>query len=565
MHQNLVTVKELPPDKLNSHFANVSDTIITKDQSKLNDLSFLKRFCESKISNSTLTIPPIAIYEVYNALLQLKQTGTRGLDDLDGKIIKMSAHVITETVTYIYNLCIDKNYFPKAFKQAKVIPIYKSGDNKDPSNYRPISILSVLSKPLEKHINKHLLSYLKTNELIHPNQSGFREHHSCHTALTTLVDTFYKNINKNEFTGVLFVDFAKAFDVIDHDLILRKLTLYGLSNDTLHLISFLSNRKQLVCINTIKSDFLPVKYGIPQGSVLGPLLFSLYINDLPLFIKALCELFADDTTIHSSHSNLNNLLLSLQESINNLLQWTELNHMSLNSYKTKHMTITTRQKRQNISSRMPLYIGNEKIVEVATHKVLGVTIDNNLSWTNHVNELTKRVSQKLYQLAKIKHFLNAHARKLFFHSHIQPIIDYASTLWDSASTNTLKPLVSIHKRALKLTLLKSTSLTAHDYKLLDVLPLKLKLEFNKGIIMHKIVFGYAPSNLKLNFHLNQSRHSHKLVVPRPRLDLFKCSLMYSGGNLWNNLPLSIKILSDHKAFKKTFKQYLMEKITTNID
>ena len=199
---------------------------------------------------------------------------------------------------------------------------------------------------------------------------------------------------------------------------------------------------------------------------------------------------------------------------------------------------------------MPLYIGNEKIVEVATHKVLGVTIDNNLSWTNHVNELTKRVSQKLYQLAKIKHFLNAHARKLFFHAHIQPIIDYASTLWDSACANTLKPLVSIHKRALKLTLLKSTSLTAHDYKLLDVLPLKLKLEFNKGIFMHKIVFGYAPSNLKLNFHSNQNRHSHKLVVPRPRLDLFKCSLTYSGGNLWNNLPLSIKILSDHKAFKK---------------
>ena len=362
------------------------------------------------------------------------------------------------------------------------------------------------------------------------------------------------------------MDFAKAFDVIDRDLLLRKLTLYGLSNDTLHLISsFLSNRKQLVCINTVKSDFLPVKYGIPQGSVFGPLLFSLNINDLPLFIKALCELFADDTTIHSSHSNLNNLLLSLQESINNLLQWTELNHMSLNSYKTKYMTITTRQKRQNISSRMPLYIGNEKIVEVATHKVLGVTIDNNLSWTNHVNELTKRVSQNLYQLAKIKHFLNAHARKLFFHAHIQPIIDYASTLWDSASANTLKPLVSIHMRALKLTLLKSTSLTAHDYKLLDVLPLKLKLEFNKGIIMHKIVFGYAPSNLKLNFHSNQNRHSHKLVVPRPRLDLFKCSLMYSGGTLWNNLPLSIKILSDHKAFKKTFKQYLMEKITTNID
>ena len=160
MYQNLVIVKELLPDKLNSNFSNVSDTVITSDKSKLNILSLLKQFCESKISNPTLTIPPIAIYEVYSALLQLKQTGTRGLDDLDGKIIKMCTHVITDTVTYICNLCIDKNYFRKAFKQAKVIPIYKSRDNKDPSNYRPISVLSVLSKPLEKHINKHLLFYL---------------------------------------------------------------------------------------------------------------------------------------------------------------------------------------------------------------------------------------------------------------------------------------------------------------------------------------------------------------------------------------------------------------------
>ena len=160
---------------------------------------------------------------------------------------------------------------------------------------------------------------------------------------------------------VYFVDFVKAFNVIDHDLLLRKLALYGLSSDTPHWIfSFLSNREQLVCLNIIKSDFLPVKYGIPQGS--SPLLFFLYINVLPLFIKALCELFADDTTIHSSHSDLNNLSHTLQERINNLLQWTELNHMPLNSYKTKYMTITTRQKRQNISTRMALYIGNEKIV-----------------------------------------------------------------------------------------------------------------------------------------------------------------------------------------------------------
>ena len=172
--------------------------------------------------------------------------------------------------------------------------------------------------------------------------------------------------------------------------------------------------------------------------------------------------------------------------------------MSLNSYKTKYMTTTTRQERQSISS--------QKIDDVVSHKVLGVTIDNNLSWKNRVNELTKRVSQKLYQLSKIKHFLNAHARKLFifyfFNALIQSVVEHASTLWDSASAKTLKPLTSIHKRSLKLTLLTYTSLTAHDYNVLDGLPLKLKLEFNKGIIMHKIVTGYAPSTLKFNFHSN---------------------------------------------------------------
>ena len=130
---------------------------------------------------------------MYNALLQLKQTGTRGLDDLDGKINKVCAPVITDTLTYIYSICIDKHYFPKAFKQATVIPIYKSGERKDPSDYRAISLLSVISKTLEKDTNNHLLSHFKTNDLLHPNQSGFREHHSCHTAHTTLVDKWQRN------------------------------------------------------------------------------------------------------------------------------------------------------------------------------------------------------------------------------------------------------------------------------------------------------------------------------------------------------------------------------------
>ena len=163
-----------------------------------------------------------------------------------------------------------------------------------------------------------------------------------------------------------------------------------------------------------------------------------------------------------------------------------------------------------------------------------------------MNDLTKRICQKLYQLSKIKHFLNTYARKQFFQAHIQSTIDYASTLWDFASANTLKPLSSMQRRTLKLILLKPTTLTAHEYKSVDILPLKSKLEYNKGIVMHKIVTGSAPSTLITNFCSNQSRHSHKLIVPLPLLNLFKCSLTYSGGNFWNNLPLSIKSLRNNQ-------------------
>ena len=425
-----------------------------------------------------------------------------------------------------------------------------------------ISILSILSKPLERHMYKHISIHLNKYELIHQNQSGFRQNYSCHTALIQMIDRWLLNINNNEFTGVVFADLAKAFDVINHSLLLRKLALYKISNNSLQLItSFLSNRRQLVHVNGSDSDFLPVKYGVPQGTILGPVLFSLYINDLPLYIKGLCELFADDNSIHSNSPCLNILSSNLQESVNKLIEWTNLNHMSLNPQKTKCMCITTRQKRQNqVSSLNPIYISGERVTEVESHRVLGVTIDNNLSWSDHVHILSKQISQKVFQLSKIKHFLNTHARKQFFHAHIQSLIDYASTLWDSASANIIKPLESSYKRALKLILLKPQTLTADDYLSLDILPLKQKLEYNKMILMHRVVTGNAPPVIIEQFSLNTIRQSKRLVVPLPRIDLFKTSFMYSAANCWNNLPISLKTISSYHGFKTSLKKHFLSKL-----
>ena len=554
---------DLSSDSLNAHFCSIATTTIKSDRSHSNTLDILKDYCHSKNVSSNLVIPLMNIYDVYNALTHLKQTNSRGLDGIDGKILKIAAPVIADSLTYIYNLCISKNTIPKAFKTAKVIPIFKGGDHSDPSNYRPISILSILSKPLEHHINKHILNHFNQYNLFHPNQSGFRANHSCHTALTNLIDQWLTNINNNKITGVIFVDFAKAFDVIDHSLLLRKLQVYGSSDNTLKLMSsFLSERKQVVSNKGDVSTLLPNNFGVPQGSVIGPLLFSIYINDLPLSVNTQCELFADDTTIHTCHSHLNEVTSALQESIHQLLEWSEQNHMNLHPQKTKYLTITTRQKRQNLPASSPaIFINNDLIEEVDHHKMLGLTIDNNLSWMHHISILCKKISKCVYQLSRMKHFLDLNSRKIFFNAYIMSHMNYASTIWDSASANILKPLFSLHRRALKLVLLKPSSLTLSDYKALDILPLKSKLKYNKAVFVFKIMSGFAPPSLQNRFVTNCSHHTRRILVPLPRIDLYKSSLTYSGGCLWNEISKTqLCNTSSQPVFKKSYHKHLMNNI-----
>ena len=340
---------------------------------------------------------------------------------------------------------------------------------------------------------------------------------------------------------------------MDHKILLNKLDIYGIKDEALMWFNtYLTNRKQQVSVNNTKSDFKQISYGVPQGSILGPLLFSLFINDLPLYTDNVStDLYADDTTLYDIQDSVEQIESNLQTAINNLHIWCQNNGMILNSAKTKVMLVTTNQKRQRLNNdNLDLNFNNEPLTLITNEKILGVYVDNNLTWSEHIKRLTRKIASSIWLLSKIKKILNQTHRVQFYKSYIQPHIDFCNIIWGSSSeTNKLK-ILRLQKRACRVILDYNMDDVNEAMKTLKIMSVYDRFYLRKAKFMFKVYNNLTPQYISEHFTLRnnvldanvslRSSTAGCFVPPKPRTEYFKNSLRYSGCLLWNGLPAHVK-------------------------
>ena len=556
------------PDSLNNHFVHLAESVgmasTLQSPSCYCPPPSLQTFCSSRITpGHSFKIPLLAVHEVGSLISKMVNKKSMGPDNISSSLLKLGLPYVVEHLTFIYNSCIEKNIVPPKLKTAKVIPLPKCKDLSDLNNFRPISILTVLSKPLERHVHKHLAHYLEVNDLFHPLQSGFRQNHSCQTALVRLCDQWLSAINQSKMTGAIFLDFKKAFDLVNHEILMKKLMLYLCDEKSVSFFaSYLTDRTQFVYSNGTVSSTMVTKTGVPQGSVLGPLLFSLFINDLPLSVSdknVLCDLFADDSSLHSSGASPTSIQTSLQTALTDISDWCDQNMMVIHPKKTKSMLIATRQRHQTKPLTLQLTLKDNAIEQVREHRVLGVIIDQELKWQAHIEKVSLKLARCLFLLKKLKPFLNENECKMFFHAHCLSHVNYASVLWDSAANCHLLKLNSIYKRAAKIMHPDQNLTTEEKFAKLNILSLHSQLDYNKAILMYKVHNDLAPKYLtSLVTPPIQRYGSSKYILPYTRIDKYKSSFAFSGSVVWNSLPPNVKLCSTISRFKKMLRANLTQ-------
>ena len=488
VNNKIITDSHEIAEEFNNFFINIGPKLASQIP-QYNDLTF-QSYLNSPC-RTTLNFNPVQQEDVTKIINELKSKSSFGFDRLSTKLLKCLKTELSSSIAIIINQSLTYGIFPDKLKVARVIPVFKSSDETLLTNYRPISLLPSISKVFEKVIFKQLHSYFKSNSLYFMSQYGFREQHSTELAALELVDKIIFEMDKGNVPVSIFIDLSKAFDTIDHNILIEKLKYYGVRGQALTLLkSYLSERTQYTEFNSSKSEKQIIKTGVPQGSILGPLLFIIYINDLS-FSSTLFKFisYADDTTLlitlNPNNCNPSDLSANINNELKKVSQWLNVNKLSLNIKKSKCMAFHKVDKRMTLPN---LTVCNETIEYVKCFSFLGIIIDQNLTWKDHINHIGNKISKTIGILNRLKHTLPKHTLKTIYDSLINTYLNYGVLCWGFNSNNILK----LQKRAVRI--LTRSKYNAHSDPLFKSLHI-LKHEHLIIRKMYKFYFRYTKNQL----------------------------------------------------------------------
>ena len=534
---------------LNNYFSSVFT-----NENTSNIPNFEKIIDESNtISNAEVTIE-----EMTSLLKNLKPDKSPGTDEIHPRLLKESAHSLAKPLKMLFDLSMKIAKIPAEWKVAEVRPIYKKkGKKSEPSNYRPVSLTSIVCKVAEKIVKKKLCSHIISQNILSPHQFGFVPGRSTNSQLLTTLNDWQKSLDSGTAMDIAYMDFRKAFDSVPHQRLIFKLKNYGISGKLLSWIQdFLSNRTQYVKINNSKSCSLPVTSGVPQGSVLGPMLFIYFINDLPEVCTVKTKIFADDTKAYTSIKTEADHR-KLQETIDNMYQWTEDWQLKFNDTKCKILHLG-----ENNPQR-PYYIGpmdaRVELEKTVLEKDLGVHIDPNLSFDSHIDKIIKKASSKSAQIFENFSYRSKKVLVPLFKTLVRPVLEYANSTWNSSQRNNIDEIEAVQRRFTKRILevkklpyeerLKKTNLPSLEYRRFrgDLIE-TYKIAHNK--------YDKASVNTLFNFRTNSRLRGHNFTIIKNSSNkkLYHNFFTNRVCNTWNSLPVDIVNAKNINIFKNKIDQ-----------
>ncbi len=565
----------------NSFFSEIGQKIAGNiEQSSIDPLSF-----SSPPPNTyELLFDKISPIHVADLIKSMPNKTSCDIDGLSCVLLKSVAAEICTPLAHIFNLSLTNGQYPEKFKTSRVVPIYKNGDKLSCDNYRPISLVSSIAKILDKIVAIKLTNHLDLNKLIYPYQFGFQKKVSTEDSLLHLQNFVSTALNEDKYCIGIFLDLKKAFDVVSHDILIKKLEKIGIKNNCLKWFKcYLSGRKQMVDINGTYSSPAEINISVLQGSILGPLLFLCFINDLPNSTKLFLLLFADDTCALSSNKNLPDLINFCNVELQKIANWLTANKLAVNVSKCKYILFHNPNKRidanlclnfnfnemggvedpNKIWKMNRVYTKNTN-VEDRVYKYLGVLIDENFNLNIHFDNICKKLSKGLFCLRRAKNIINTIGLRAIYFSIFHSHLLYCSLILNCASSTQINRVLTLQKKAIRI--VSNANYNAHCAPLfnnLDILPFDKILTFRKACFMHNLIYGHPHSSFNHFLVTNNDRNvqynlrnNNQLTLTAPRFERFKKFPIYDFAHTWNNLG-DVKLQSNYSIFKSWLKHDLI--------